>query len=1030
GNGIFGVEVTLTLPPQAPVIFESLTGTTDRLGRFDAIITQLSAVPAQPIEISASASHEQWNSGEVQVELSGADASLEALALYQDEAPIAPIDGLVSLRAEVQTELPRLRLRALNARLGGVPNQALAFRARGGEGLLDPADCPLPSGGSTDAGGWLTLALSAGEVAGLCGFTASVGETSLAFNLSVRPGLPVDGELLASDCQSDPDYRLGGEPGELDARIGYRLPPQPFPEGEQVHALCVCPRDALGNALVGEALFLGGSNYHLRQDPFAVALDGCARFSVVGGGDFSRSASLALDSSRGWTRPPRFSFGITPERPALSAVILDGLTEGSRKRGNNTFVSEVLAPANYFVINPRESYPNESIDFILQGATTTGDGALGYSGNQLDEAGFCTGQACAELVVLLLDHGAGLLDPPLELARLPIARRIFDGSFEHYARAPRSIIAPGGRMAVVIEQPAPPGEQGIRSGAALFNVARQPSFRARSARLLSPSRDHFDNALDALVQSVALADLNNDGEGELIACASDAQGALAAVLQADPQRVAWGGSPFVDSIVAQRGPDFAAGRIIAAEQRLAAPADRAGFCHVARWSGGHVLLQSLSPNIRGAAASLVYWPLNDAAPFLGEPRLLSLEGLPAASLRWSRWDAANSRLLLCTAANADCPDGARYSTSLRRGDDAGPNLSIAQPHEAPFSAANWLARSDVANGSSWPARCGSGSCTSPLTNGALLAQVPIFSSAKTYAGRAGFLAHVVGSDRLGWIAPLISASACGDGQRGPGEDCDDGNHDPFDGCDTSCQTPVCGDGILAPSEACDDGGQVAGDGCDAACVLESAQPGERWQYGALLGFVPLNGGAATLGQLTAFAMQRTEAIDANSSLTPQEWQNWFQARRQCRLMGADLASEAQWQWAAQSLNNNWLYGWGNAAPGCTAAAGVHVANTAECVLRAVRPACSMPSGRSAQGICELAGNTGFEWVLDGFNSSGPAAADINPVHRLSAYDSAYRRGGSFSNVRDYARANLRSNCPRDYAPGGFRCVWSVVAPEP
>jgi cysteine-rich repeat protein len=410
--------------------------------------------------------------------------------------------------------------------------------------------------------------------------------------------------------------------------------------------------------------------------------------------------------------------------------------------------------------------------------------------------------------------------------------------------------------------------------------------------------------------------------------------------------------------------------------------------------------------------------------------------LPAASLRWSGWDAANSRLLLCTAANADCPDGARYYTALRRGDDAGPNLSTAQPHEAPFTAANWLAPSDVANGSGWPARCGSGSCNSPLTD-ALLAQVPIFSSAKTYAGRAGFLAHVVGSDRLGWIAPLISASACGDGQRGPGEDCDDGNHDPFDGCDTSCQTPVCGDGILAPSEACDDGGQVAGDGCDAACVLEGSQPGERWQYGALLGFVPLEGGTITRignvdlsAELTAFAMQRTEAIDANASLTPQDQQNWFQARRQCRLMGADLASEAQWQWAAQSLNNNWLWGWGNAGPGCTAAAGVHVVNTVGC-FGAVRPACSMPSGRSAQGICELAGNADMEWVLDGLNGPGPVAADINPVHRLSAYDSAYRRGGSFSNIRFFARANDRNgSSPRADAASGFRCVWSVVAPEP
>jgi MYXO-CTERM domain-containing protein len=95
--------------------------------------------------------------------------------------------------------------------------------------------------------------------------------------------------------------------------------------------------------------------------------------------------------------------------------------------------------------------------------------------------------------------------------------------------------------------------------------------------------------------------------------------------------------------------------------------------------------------------------------------------------------------------------------------------------------------------------------------------------------------------------------ACGDGNVGPGEECDDAGETAAcdadctfvtcgDGlanasagetcdtagesanCDADCTTAVCGDGLLndAAGETCDDGNTDDGDGCSASCVVEDA----------------------------------------------------------------------------------------------------------------------------------------------------------------------------------------------------------------
>ena len=74
----------------------------------------------------------------------------------------------------------------------------------------------------------------------------------------------------------------------------------------------------------------------------------------------------------------------------------------------------------------------------------------------------------------------------------------------------------------------------------------------------------------------------------------------------------------------------------------------------------------------------------------------------------------------------------------------------------------------------------------------------------------------------------VAPPVCGDGQQGPGEQCDDGNTQDGDGCSSTCQIEggpfVCGDGHLDPGEQCDDGNTQDGDGCSSQCQIEGAPP--------------------------------------------------------------------------------------------------------------------------------------------------------------------------------------------------------------
>ncbi len=74
-------------------------------------------------------------------------------------------------------------------------------------------------------------------------------------------------------------------------------------------------------------------------------------------------------------------------------------------------------------------------------------------------------------------------------------------------------------------------------------------------------------------------------------------------------------------------------------------------------------------------------------------------------------------------------------------------------------------------------------------------------------------------------AAACVAAGCGDGEVGPGEECDDANVENGDGCDTNCSRTRCGNGVRSGDEQCDDGNAATNDGCTNECRLPACGDG-------------------------------------------------------------------------------------------------------------------------------------------------------------------------------------------------------------
>lgn len=162
--------------------------------------------------------------------------------------------------------------------------------------------------------------------------------------------------------------------------------------------------------------------------------------------------------------------------------------------------------------------------------------------------------------------------------------------------------------------------------------------------------------------------------------------------------------------------------------------------------------------------------------------------------------------------------------------------------------------------------------------------------------------------------------------------------------------------------------------------------------------------------------------EANGDDYPVICVSWSQAYTYCKWVGAELPTEAQWEYAARGPQN-FIYPWGNSWR-------AQVANCTEsdCTdgYEYTAPVGSFPEGASWVGALDMVGNVA-EWTSNWFywyeakeqtNPEGPLDG-VNKVVRGGAWTGSNDSGSDYD-VRTTARA-LYTLFPHDDVIG-FRCI--------
>jgi formylglycine-generating enzyme required for sulfatase activity len=115
--------------------------------------------------------------------------------------------------------------------------------------------------------------------------------------------------------------------------------------------------------------------------------------------------------------------------------------------------------------------------------------------------------------------------------------------------------------------------------------------------------------------------------------------------------------------------------------------------------------------------------------------------------------------------------------------------------------------------------------------------------------------------------------------------------------------------------------------------------------------------------------------------------SWDEARVYAKWAGGRLPSEAEWEYAARGAGRDERFPWGDAPPTCARA------RTGGCG-DGPAPVCSSPSGRTRQGLCDMAGEV-WEWTADGYHGSYEGAPADGSAWADAGLETPVNRGGSW-----------------------------------